>query len=163
MEWLNRAACKDLDTNIFINPSRKKYSDQDLWATNLMCRECPVNIKCLTKALDDDLEYGLYGLPERVRRRIRSKDNLKAYMVNTFKTIDVIDPTFNKDGKLVKKRCLRCHRYVKGYIKDNANWGGFNHICVSCYMNTKDKKRVDKLLIEIKLANLCLYLTITEF
>ena len=146
MEWLNRAACKDLDTNLFINPSRKKYSDQDLWSTNLMCRECPVNLQCLTYALDNDLEYGLYGLPERVRRRIRNKDNLKAYMVNTFKTMDVIDPTFNKEGKLINKRCLRCHRYVKGYSKDNANWGGFNHICVSCYMNTKDKKRVDKLL-----------------
>jgi len=146
MKWLNRASCKDVDTNLFINPSRRKYSDLNIWNTNKMCRECPVNIDCLTYALDNDLEYGLYALPERVRRRIRKKSDLNKYMVDTFKTMDVIEPAFDNKGKLLRKRCLRCHRLVKGYSKDNSNLGGYNHICISCYISIKDKKRVDKLL-----------------
>lgn len=146
MKWLNRASCKDVDTNLFINPSRRKYSDLNIWNAYKMCRECPVNIDCLTYALDNDLEYGLYALPERVRRRIRKKSDLNKYMLDTFKTMDVIEPAFDNKGKLLRKRCLRCHRLVKGYSKDNSNWGGFNHICISCYISIKDKKRVDKLL-----------------
>ena len=146
MEWLNRANCKDLDTNLFINPNRHKYTDQDIWKANTLCRECPVNVRCLEYALKGDLEYGLYALPERVRRRIREQSKLVSYMLKTFKTMDVIDPKFDAKGKLLKKRCLRCNRYVKGFSKDNSNWGGYNHICISCYINTKDKKRVDKLL-----------------
>lgn len=146
MKWLNRASCKDVDTNLFINPSRRKYSDLNIWNAYKMCRECPVNIDCLTYALDNDLEYGLYALPERVRRRIRKKTDLRKYMLDTFKTMDVIEPAFDNKGKLLRKRCLRCHRLVKGYSKDNSNWGGFNHICISCYISIKDKKRVDKLL-----------------
>lgn len=146
MKWLNRASCKDVDTNLFINPSRRKYSDLNIWNAYKMCRECPVNIDCLTYALDNDLEYGLYALPERVRRRIRKKSDLRKYMLDTFKTMDVIEPAFDNKGKLLRKRCLRCHRLVKGYSKDNSNWGGFNHICISCYISIKDKKRVDKLL-----------------
>ncbi len=49
-------------------------------------------------------------------------------MLDTFKTMDVIEPAFDNKGKLLRKRCLRCHRLVKGYSKDNSNWGGFNHI-----------------------------------
>jgi len=146
MEWVNQANCNGIDNNLFINPNRDKYTDKNIWNANTLCRDCEVNIDCLTYALDQDLEYGLYALPERIRRRIRKKDNLKKYMLDTFKTMDVIDPSFTNKGALVKKRCLRCHRYAKGFSKDNSNWGGYSHICVSCYINIKDKKRVDKLL-----------------
>lgn len=146
MDWLNRASCKDLDNNIFINPNRKKYSDITIWNANVTCKNCPVNIDCLTYALDNDLEYGLYALPERVRRRIRKKIDLLDYVLKSYKTLEVMEPKFDKKGKLVKKRCLRCNRFVKGFSKDNSNWGGFNHICISCYLETKDKKRIDKLL-----------------
>ena len=146
MQWQDGANCLGLDTNLFINPNRHKYTDKEVWNTFNICRSCPVNLDCLTYALNSDLEYGLYALPERVRRRIRNKDNLKKYMEDMYKTLDVLDATFDNKGKLIKKRCLRCHRYVKGFSKDNTNWGGFNHICISCYISTKDKKRVDKLL-----------------
>ena len=61
-----------------------------------MCRECPVNIDCLEYALEQDLEYGLYCLPERVRRRFKTKSTIDLYktMQETFTTLPPVFPWF---------------------------------------------------------------------
>ena len=86
-----------------------------------MCRECPVNIDCLEYALEQDLEYGLYCLPERVRRRFKTKSPIDLYktMQETFTTLDIIEAEFDYYGNLKKKRCLRCNRKTRGFYKDN--------------------------------------------
>ena len=43
--------------NLFF-PGTDNRTDKQYWETHTMCRECPVNIDCLTYALEQDLEYG---------------------------------------------------------------------------------------------------------
>ena len=104
MTWQNRALCNNMPTNLFF-PGTDKRTDKQYWETHLICRECPVNIDCLEYALNQDLEYGLYCLPERVRRRLRSKPpkDLQATMEETFTTLDIIEAEFDNKGKLVRK------------------------------------------------------------
>lgn len=147
MEWHNRALCKDLPSNLFFFGTDKR-TDKEYWQVHTVCRECPVNIDCLQSSLESDYEYGIFCLPERVRRRFKTKppkDLLKS-MQETFKTIDIIEAEFDGKGNLVKKRCLRCNRKTKGYHRDYENWGGKSHICVSCHIDIQNNKQVDKLL-----------------
>lgn len=147
MNWRNRAACLDMNTDIFF-PSKGNITDKQYWQASLICRECPVNVECLTEALNSNISNGLFCLPERVRKRFKNKkiNNIANTINETFKTIDIIDPTFDNKGKLIKKRCLRCNRYCKGYATDFENWGAKSHICVSCYIEIQNNKHIDKLL-----------------
>ena len=147
MNWRNRAACLNMNTDIFF-PSKGNITDKQYWQASLICRECPVNAECLTEALNSNISNGLFCLPERVRKRFKNKkiNNIANTINETFKTIDIIDPTFDNKGKLIKKRCLRCNRYCKGYATDFENWGAKSHICVSCYIEIQNNKHIDKLL-----------------
>ena len=147
MTWQNRALCNEMPTNLFF-PGTDERTDKQYWETHSICRDCPVNIDCLEYALEQDLEYGLYCLPERVRRRFKSKPptDLEKTMEETFTTLDIIEAEFDYYGKLKKKRCLRCNRKTRGFHKDNENWGGRSHICVSCHIEIQNNKQVDKLL-----------------
>jgi WhiB family redox-sensing transcriptional regulator len=147
MEWQNRAACKDVNTELFF-PVQGNLTDQQYWQASEICKECPVNVACLKMALDQGISNGLFCLPERVRKRFKNKkiDNLSNTVKETFKIMDIIDPSFNSKGKLIKKRCLRCNRYGKGFAADCENWGAKSHICVSCYIEIENNKHIDKLL-----------------
>jgi|TARA_B100001939_G_C16696940_1_gene511162 hypothetical protein len=147
MTWRNRASCLNIPTNIFF-PGTDKQTDKRYWDTHTMCRECPVNVDCLADALNNNYEIGLFCMPERVRRRFKAKppQNLFITMRETFTTLDIIAAEFNKDGSLLRKRCLRCNRKSKGFPKDFQNWGGRSHICVSCHIAISNNKQADKLL-----------------
>ena len=147
MEWHNRANCNNLPTNLFF-PGTEESTDKQYWETHIVCRECPVNVECLQDALNNDYEYGVYAVPERVRRRFKAKPpkNLDKTLIETYTTIDIIAAEFNYYGVLVRKRCLRCNRKTKGYPNDNENWGGKSHICVSCHIQIQNNKQADKLL-----------------
>ena len=136
-----------MPTHLFF-PGTDERTDKQYWETHSICRDCPVNLQCLLFALDEDLEYGLYCLPERVRRRFKTKPpaDIKKTMQETFTTIDIIEAEFDYHGKLIKKRCLRCNRKTRGFYKDYENWGGKSHICVSCHIEIQNNKKVDKLL-----------------
>ena len=148
MEWRNRAACIKLPNELFFNHKGNKTSDQNFWKANECCRSCPVKLECLTEAINYNYETGLFALPERVRRRIKKKNvkDLRTFMRETFKVMDIIDPKFDNNGKLLSKRCLRCHRVTKGYSKDYENWGGKSHICISCFISVEDRTQLNKLL-----------------
>ena len=129
--------------NLFF-PGTDKRTDKQYWETHTMCRKCPVNIDCLSYALEQDLEYGLYCLPERVRRRFKTKppkDLLKT-MQETFTTLNIIEAEFDYYGKLLRKRCLRCNRKTRGFAGDNENWGAKSHICVSCHIEIQNNKQI---------------------
>ena len=120
MEWRNRANCNNLPTHLFF-PGTEESTDKQYWETHIVCRECPVNVECLQDALNNDYEYGVYAVPERVRRRFKAKPpkNLDKTLIETYTTIDIIAAEFNYYGVLVRKRCLRCNRKTKGYPNDN--------------------------------------------
>ena len=148
MGWQENALCRTLPTAMFFPKTDPEITDQQLWEAHNTCRDCPVNYDCLAEALNGEYEFGLFCLPERVRKRFRTKAPVDLYktMLETFKTIEIIAPVFDKYGKLLRKRCLRCNRVTRGFAKDTSNWGGRSHICVSCHIQITNNKQADKLL-----------------
>ena len=145
MDWRNRASCTSLPTDLFF-PGTSERTDKQYWETHLVCRECPVNVECLQNALTMDYEYGVFAVPERVRRRFKAKPprDLDKTLKETYTTIDIIAAEFNGKGMLVRKRCLRCNRTTKGYPNDAENWGSKSHICVSCHIQIQNNKQVTR-------------------
>jgi len=148
MTFKQEAACQTLPMELMFPGTTKQFTDKQYWEVHNLCKECPVNLDCLIYSLENDLEYGIYALPERVRRRIKAKDvnDLKNILKETYKTLDIIEPEFNKDGSLKNKRCLKCNRKTRGFAKDNTNWGARLHYCVACHIEMKNNKQSDKLL-----------------
>ena len=147
-QTFDNASCKDMSTDLFFPNTVNGYTDKQYWDVHTVCRECPVRVDCVVHSLENDLEYGIYGLPERVRKRIKAKtyDDIAKLIDETFTTLDIIEPTFKKSGELDQKRCLKCNRITRGYAKDGTNWGGRSHYCVSCHILMSKNKQKDKLL-----------------
>ena len=147
MLWQNRAACNSMPTDLFF-PGKNGITDKQYWQAHIVCKECPVNIDCLKEALNNNINNGVFCLPERVRKRFKNKiiKNFKETITEAFKVLEIMDPEFDSNGKLYKKRCLRCNRFCKGFALDFENWGARSHICVSCYIEIENNKHIDKLL-----------------
>ncbi len=64
-DWTTRAACKGTDTNeLFVQGAAQNRA-------KLICRGCPVRTECLADALDNGIEFGVWGgMTERERRAL---------------------------------------------------------------------------------------------
>ncbi len=63
-EWTLRAKCRDMADALF--PEGK-----DQKRVRAVCRTCPVRMECLAEALDNRIEWGVWGgMTERERRRL---------------------------------------------------------------------------------------------
>lgn len=72
-KWADQAACKDLDLDMFF-PER--HVEVEAWK---ICTECPVRIECLTFAIENKIEYGIWGgFGLRARRRIQKRSKQEA-------------------------------------------------------------------------------------
>jgi WhiB family redox-sensing transcriptional regulator len=65
IEWVAKALCLSRDPDdLFVRGAAQRK------ATNI-CRECPVAAECLADALDNHMEFGIWGgLTERQRRAL---------------------------------------------------------------------------------------------
>lgn len=74
LEWMDRAACRDSDPELFF-PEGK---GQESWIeeAKAICRPCPVRESCLARALDNNEEYGIFASTtlEQRRRMVRNRD-----------------------------------------------------------------------------------------
>ncbi|MGH3913937.1 MAG: WhiB family transcriptional regulator [Pseudonocardiaceae bacterium] len=63
--WKTRAACKKMDPDtLFIQGAAQHQA-------KIICRECPVRVACLAEALDNRIEFGVWGgMTERERRAL---------------------------------------------------------------------------------------------
>jgi len=67
MEWMERAACKGMDTNVFF-----PQEGSPGLSAKAVCRECGVRLECLDFALEMNVRHGVWGgANERERRRLR--------------------------------------------------------------------------------------------
>jgi len=68
--WTARAACRDLDTEIFYPAT----ADDEAEALAI-CATCPVRAQCLDQALRDREQHGIWGgtTPEQRRRIARRR------------------------------------------------------------------------------------------
>ena len=74
-EWARVAACKDLRADeLFVKGAEQNRAK---W----LCKACPVRTECLAEALDNRVEWGVWGgLTERERRALlRRRPNVTSW------------------------------------------------------------------------------------
>lgn len=64
-EWATSAACRDGDPDaLFVQGAEQNIAKR-------VCRSCPVRFECLSDALDNRIEFGVWGgMTERERRAL---------------------------------------------------------------------------------------------
>ncbi len=63
-EWTLRARCKGMEDALFC-------AAKDQREARKICRHCPVRMDCLAEALDNRIEWGVWGgMTERERRTL---------------------------------------------------------------------------------------------
>lgn len=68
-DWAERAACKDKETAKFF-PSKW----DEFYVVDNFCKTCPVRLECLSFALDNKIEFGIWGGHNtKSRKRILKK------------------------------------------------------------------------------------------
>lgn len=72
--WAQRAACLGKSDELFVKGAEQNRA-------KLMCNTCPVRAECLAEALDNRIEWGVWGgMTERERRALlRRKPNVTAW------------------------------------------------------------------------------------
>jgi WhiB family transcriptional regulator, redox-sensing transcriptional regulator len=73
-EWMDKAACVDVDIHHDAwHPNTANYL-ADTYEALRLCNDCPVVDECLNYALDENLEYGIYGgMTQEERRAMRKR------------------------------------------------------------------------------------------
>jgi WhiB family redox-sensing transcriptional regulator len=72
--WTARARCRDRPDEMFVRGSEQHRA-------KAVCAGCPVRAECLSEALDDRLEWGVWGgMTERERRAVlRKRPNIRSW------------------------------------------------------------------------------------
>ncbi len=72
--WSQSAACLGKSDDLFVKGAEQNRAKQ-------MCNGCPVRAECLAEALDNRIEWGVWGgMTERERRALlRRKPNVKTW------------------------------------------------------------------------------------
>ncbi|MPY81840.1 MAG: WhiB family transcriptional regulator [Actinophytocola sp.] len=78
MDWRHRAACRDEDPELFfpvtdVGPGAKQADE-----AKSVCARCPVRERCLQFALDNGLDYGVFGGTTEQERRDLVRRGVKA-------------------------------------------------------------------------------------
>ena len=76
-DWAARAACKgDTPDALFVRGAEQNKAKQ-------VCAGCPVRTECLAEALDNQIEWGVWGgMTERERRALlRKRPNVTSWRV----------------------------------------------------------------------------------
>ncbi len=67
-DWISQAACRGADlSELFARGAAQNRAKQ-------ICRGCPVRTECLADALDNGIEFGIWGgMTDRERRALRQR------------------------------------------------------------------------------------------
>jgi WhiB family transcriptional regulator, redox-sensing transcriptional regulator len=73
-DWRSDAACRDADPELFFPDGDIRSARAHVKTAKLICRGCPVSATCLTWALTNGQEAGIWGgLTEDERRRLHRR------------------------------------------------------------------------------------------
>lgn len=74
--WSSQAACKGRTEELFVRGAAQNRAKQ-------VCMGCPVRTACLAEALDDRIEWGVWGgMTERERRAVlKRRPNVTSWRV----------------------------------------------------------------------------------
>lgn len=72
--WMSKAKCSGTTDSLFVEGAAQRKA-------RALCSDCPVKLECLAEALDNRIEWGVWGgLTERERRQLlRSRDNVSSW------------------------------------------------------------------------------------
>jgi len=74
--WRERAACRDLDTDLFFPVGEGAEAQAQADAAKAVCASCPVRGDCLDFAIATRQEAGIFGgMTEEDRRRHRRRES----------------------------------------------------------------------------------------
>lgn len=68
-DWRQRAACRDLDPELFFPVSEIGPGAHQADRAKSVCAGCPVRTACLEYALDNGLDHGIFGGTTETERR----------------------------------------------------------------------------------------------
>ena len=73
-EWAAQASCRNLTDELFCEAKDQREARK-------VCRHCPVRMDCLIEALDNRIEWGVWGgMTERERRTLlRSRSDVVSW------------------------------------------------------------------------------------
>jgi len=76
MSWLDRAACKGMNAQLFFGPDGERWQDREVREAKAraICALCPVREQCFDYALRNSIKHGIWGGlngEERTRERRR--------------------------------------------------------------------------------------------
>jgi WhiB family transcriptional regulator, redox-sensing transcriptional regulator len=78
-DWRHRAACLDEDPELFFPVSDVGPGAEQVARAKSVCASCPVRAECLDYAVDNGLEYGIFGgTTERERRNLARRHRERA-------------------------------------------------------------------------------------
>ncbi len=60
-DWRDWGACIGEDPELFFSFSHGAFNRQQTKTAKSICARCPVQLKCLTWAIDSGAEYGIWG------------------------------------------------------------------------------------------------------
>jgi WhiB family redox-sensing transcriptional regulator len=67
--WRALGLCAETDADLWFSVGAVQHKE-----AKRICRRCPVRFECLTYAMDEPVDHGIWGgLTERERRRYRRK------------------------------------------------------------------------------------------
>ncbi len=61
MEWIERAACRDMPVDMFMPHGKGQEAIKHTAEAKAVCRGCPVKWECLQYAVDNFERIGIYG------------------------------------------------------------------------------------------------------
>jgi WhiB family redox-sensing transcriptional regulator len=77
--WQHSAACQDEDPELFFPVSDMGPGARQVEQAKAVCAQCPVRSACLEYALDNGLDYGIFGgATERERRNLARRSHREA-------------------------------------------------------------------------------------
>lgn len=73
-DWAMHAKCRGMEDALFPEASEQKRARQ-------LCMGCPVRFECLAEALDNRIEWGVWGgMTERERRQLlRQRSDVRSW------------------------------------------------------------------------------------
>jgi len=79
MDWRHHALCRDEDPELFFPIGNTGPAVRQLERAKAICTRCPVTQECLTRALDNGQDAGIWGgLSEDERRALRRRQRARA-------------------------------------------------------------------------------------
>lgn len=80
-EWRQYAACRKMDTSLFIPPSEKRGRSvtKEFDKAKEVCARCHVRLHCLNFAIEEGhIEFGIFGgLTPKQRQKLWRKKNIQ--------------------------------------------------------------------------------------